>query len=326
MFQFSIGSAWSKGIGFFSGKAAGHAILLIGMGLALPIILQFVAMGGAMSVMTPAAMGSGGFEAFLAAGGVVVVLAMQAGYVLQFASYFASWRLGFGEDETLGGAIVFGLVGGLLLFGIFIAVGLVSFVVAQASPEGIALIVFVLLVPIFATFFTVMAALVAFFVLFMMVLTLIVGAASSVLMSEVGPGALGGSVVALIGMALALLLLWLTARFSCVTSVMADRQSYNVLAAINESWRLTAANQWRIIGYLTLLSAVLGVAFIIFFAVISAGMMASMASGGGVPQAGLVTIAAWLIFGIPLVYVLTLVPAGIYRASGGEPVAASVFA
>jgi hypothetical protein len=120
------------------------------------------------------------------------------------------------------------------------------------------------------------------------------------------------------------LLFWMAVRFSCTTCVMADRKSFNLLAGMTESWRLTSANQWRITGYLALLGIVLCVIFIVVGMLIGAGMMGSFQ--GGVPEMGLGTQIIGLIIAIPFAYLLVLVPAGIYRELVEEVPAAEVFA
>jgi heme/copper-type cytochrome/quinol oxidase subunit 2 len=105
---------------------------------------------------------------------------------------------------------------------------------------------------------------------------------------------------------------------------MADRGTVNLFAGLRESWRMTAANQWRIMGYLALIGVVLCVVFFVFAVIAGAGMMAGMSSGGA-PQMGVGTMLFTLVVSIPFAYLTVLVPAGIYRELRG-PGAAEVFA
>src|SRR5688500_14194979 len=118
MNQFSLGNAWSKGVSFFSSQALNHAIVLIGLGVLVPTVVQYVIAGGVTGMMNPAMIG-GGIGAFSALGAAALI-ALLASYVLQLGSYFGSWRLGFGEGEPLGVAIVYGPIAGVLVIVAFI--------------------------------------------------------------------------------------------------------------------------------------------------------------------------------------------------------------
>ncbi len=321
MNQFSLGNAWSKGVSFFSSQALNHAIVLIGLGVLVPTVVQYVIAGGITGMMNPAMMG-GGIGAFSALGGAAVI-AMIASYVLQLGSYFGSWRLGFGEGEPLGGAIVYGLIAGVLVIVAFIVCFFVAGLVLQAAPTVGAIVMALLLLPLVAALYTVWAALIAIVMILVMLVVLAFGASMADLnmTAFTGAGALGILIILFI----LALLLWLTARFSCATSIMADRRTFNLMTGLAESWRLTAANQWRIVGYLSLLSVVLMVLFVVVAMILGAGIAQSL-QGGGMPEVGLGMIVGTLIVSIPLAYLTVLVPAGIYRELGGGETSAKVFA
>ncbi len=321
MNQFSLGNAWSKGVSFFSSQALNHAIVLIGLGVLVPTVVQYVIAGGITGMMNPAMMG-GGIGAFSALGGAAVI-AMIASYVLQLGSYFGSWRLGFGEGEPLGGAIVYGLIAGVLVIVAFIVCFFVAGLVIQAAPTVGAIVMALLLLPLVAALYTVWAALIAIVMILVMLVVLAFGASMADLnmTAFTGAGALGILIILFI----LALLLWLTARFSCATSIMADRRTFNLMTGLAESWRLTAANQWRIVGYLSLLSVVLMVLFVVVAMILGAGIAQSL-QGGGVPEVGIGMIVGTLIVSIPLAYLTVLVPAGIYRELGGGETSAKVFA
>ena len=322
MNQFSLGNAWSKGVSFFSSQALNHAIVLIGLGVLVPTVVQYAIAGGVTGMMNPAMM-SGGIGTFSALGGAAVI-AMIASYVLQLGSYFGSWRLGFGEGEPLGGAVVYGLIAGVLVIVAFVAVFIVAGIVLQASPTVGAIVMALLLLPLFAALYTVWAALIAVVMFLLMLIVLAFGAS----MSQMNPAAAftgGGALAVLFILVLLALLLWLTARFSCTTSIMADRRTFNLMTGLSESWRLTATNQWRIVGYLALLSVVLMVLFVVLAMILGAGLAQGLQSGG-VPQIGFGMIVGAIIVSIPLAYLTVLVPAGIYRELGGGETSAKVFA
>lgn len=324
MNQFSLGNAWSKGISFFSPQALNHAIVLIGLGVLVPMVLQFAIAGGAVSMMSPGMMGQDGLEAISAMGGALL-LAMLIGYVLQFGSYFGSWRLGFGEGESLAGAIIYGLITSVILIVLMVVVVFVIAAVAAVTPVTGMLLMVILLLPLFAMLATVLASLFSV-IMFLMVLVMAAFGASMTQMPGFADAAAGGGIALLVMVAITAVLFWLTARFSCTTSVMADRKTFNLLAGAAESWRLTAANQWRIMGYLALLGIVMLVLAFVVAMIVGAGMVGAAGSGNAT-QVGATGIIAGLVIGIPLAYLMVLVPAGIYRELAGTTEAsARVFA
>ena len=324
MDTFSLGNAWSKGFAFVTQQAVNFAIILIGIGVLLPFGLQLAMTSGPIGMMNPAMMAQGGLGAVSTIGGALL-LVMLISYVLQMGSYFASWRLGFDSGETLGGAIAYGLIAAVLLF-VAIAVVSVALIagLSQVSPGAAALLFVLVLLPLFAAVYTVMAALVA--IVMFLVLLLVLAFGSS--MGEMNPvmGMTGGGAVAmLIGLAIIALLFWLTARFSCATSIIAERKSYNLLEGLAASWRTTATNQWRIMGYLALLGVVLMVILFTFAMVMGASMMGGLQSGG-TPSMGMGSSLLVLILGVVFAYLTVLVPAGIYRELCGTVGAEKVFA
>lgn len=282
----SISQAWSYATSFFSGRAAEHAIALIGVGIAVPLILQ-LALGGGMAAFDPARMTSGA-GAFAAFSGFAILLGL-VNYILQTGSYFASWRLGFSDrQENVGGALSYGLVAALpvLLFtaAILFVIGIIGFL-------------------------------------------LFGGAFAPALLSGRQP-----SESALAGMGFAMLILvplfllfivWLAARLCCTGPIMADKRTFNVLTGLSESWRITAAAQWKIFAYFILL----GIAFLVIAMILGAVVGFSVFASGGMPGAGSMVglIVGSIVMSIPVAYLQVGIPAGIYRALG--PVdAGSVFA
>jgi hypothetical protein len=331
MGQFNFGSAWSKGTEFISRHAASHAIILIGMGILAPAILQF-AVGGAVTGMNPMmmgqnALGAGGSVAALA-GAMVVVMVVS--YILQMGSYFSSWRLGLGRDETLGGAIVYGIVCAVLaLVAIFVIAMVFAVIIAQAMQGGGAMVVVALLVALpmlvlVAALYSVIMAAMAVAMFFMLLIMLAFGASMGAANPALAMAGAGG-LVAAIGLAVVALLFWITARFSCTTSVMADRKSFNLFAGLAESWRLTGPNQLRIMAYLGLLGILLCVVMVVLVMVLGATMMGGMSSGQ-MPGVGIGSQIMILLAGIPFAYLTALVPVGIYRELFEEKAVAEVFA
>ncbi len=276
MSKISISQAWSYTTSFFAGQAANHAIVLIGVGIFVPLVLQFVVGGGTLMADPMSFAMSGNFAAM----GALMALVGLLNYVLQTGSYFASWRIGLtGGAEPLGSALIYGVIAALptLLLG-FVAVlvlGLLAFLIfgsafaplmmgAQPSEGAVAStgILLLLLIP--------------FFLLF---------------------------------------LLWLGVRFSCTGPVMADRRTFNILTGLGESWRITSASQWKILGYFLLISLALLILFMILGMIVGVSMFASGGTPSSASMIGMIVGAVLL--GIPAAYLQVGVPAGIYRALGG---------
>lgn len=284
MNRISISQAWDSATSFFSGQAANHAIALIGVGIVIPFVLQFV-LGGGTAMVDPT--GASASVGFAAVGALAIVLGLL-NYVLQTGSYFASWRIGLTNGaEPLGSALGYGLIASLpilgLLFVIITIFGIIGFLLfggalmtmmggGQPSPESIATggVTMLLLFPVFL-----------------------------------------------------FLALWLGARFCCTGPIMADQRSYNIIGALGGSWRMTAASQWKIMGYFVLIGIILSVLVMIV------GMVAgvSMFAAGGVPSAGSMVglVVGVILLSIPMAYLQVAVPAGIYRALGAGDTS-SVFA
>lgn len=285
MNRISISQAWAYATSFFNGQMAGHAIILIGAGIVIPFVLQFALTGGAMVDTT--AMARGGADMIAAMGGMMILTSLIS-YILQNGSYFASWRLGLtGGQENIGGALSYGVVAALpyllLTIVVVVVLGIIGFLMFGSA-----------LAP------------------------MLMGGKPS---EAAAMGMVGMMFLALpIFLALAL---WLAARLCCTGPVMADRRSYNILSALGESWRLTAASQWKIMGYFVLLAVALFVTILILGMVAGVSMFAA---GGGSSTAGVAgTIIGLLLLGIPMAYLQVAIPAGIYRALGQGNVA-DVFA
>lgn len=279
MNKISIGQAWSYATSFFAGQGANHAIALIGVGIFLPLILQFALGGGAM-MTDPMSFASGGG---VAAMGGLMMLTSLVNYILQTGSYFASWRIGLSNgSEPLGSALTFGVIAALpaLLLGIVVVLVLV-------------LIGFVMF-----------------------------GSALAPMMMAEQPSAAGGGLMLLLMLLFFLFVIWLGARFCCTGPVMADQRTYNVLTGLGESWRMTAASQWKIFAYFLLIGVALVVLLMILGMIVGVSMFA-----GGTPGAGSIIgiVIGALLLSIPMAYLQVGVPAGIYRALGGRS-QADVFA
>jgi hypothetical protein len=324
---FSMGSAWSSGLRFVARRALGHAVILIGIGVLAPFALQYAVAGRAVEgvslVLGTAAFGTG------SAAGVALLVALALGYFLQSASYFASWRLGFGAGRSLAGPILYGFVSGLLALAAIAVVGtLAAFAAWQFDSSGVLyLAVLIFLIPLMAVlalFYTVPAALVAAAVSLLLGAAMVYGA----LVGEVGLAAtmVGGSGgIAVLLLMLSAVLIWFAARLSCTACVMADRKSFDLIAAVRESWRLTWDEQWAIARYLALVGV--GLALLIFAGAIVAGVGANamlQEETGPALETGALILR--LAAAVPLAFLTMMVPAGIYREVTASEVPADIFA
>lgn len=307
MKEFNLWDAWSWGVRFFSGAALNHAILLLGVGVALPILLQILLFGRPLVMLN----GAGALDG-AAPGPEWVQLVTAAGYVLQTASFFASRRLGFGQGTSLSGALLYGLVvGAMVSIGVGFVLVVVGFVFGLITVPVALIAIVVAFVGLFAIAWTAYAAILAVLVCLLFLLALAFGAAMGNLTFAAtivgGSGAVWTFLVAA-----SLVLLWLAARLSCTAVLMAERGSFHVFAAMRESWSLTWDDEWRITRYLGLLGLVAALLIGGAIALAGAGVVASLTSAGGQGSAmALVILLSAL--SVPLAYLAVLVPAGIYR-------------
>lgn len=320
MNRFSIGQAWSHATGFFSGNAANHAIVLIGIGILVPLVLQWVIIGNPMAnAFNPAVMA--GNPTMMAGMGVGLIVISLLSYVLQFGSYFSSWRLGITDAGDLPGGLRFGMIAGAVLVGLMIATIVVLAAVAYAISPWLA-IPFILVLMLF--FIVIYPWLFGFMAILFLLLAAFGSYALTSMAPMMGGTAAGGSgVMVILLVAFGALCLWLAARLCCTGPSMADRSEYLPFQALKRSWSMTSEGQWRIVGYFLLIGVVLFVLAIILGLLIGSSFQ-SMMMGGGVPGFGTIILLT-LIVSIPMAYFTVAVPAGIYRALGHES-AGEVFA
>lgn len=328
MNEFSLVGAWSLGYRFVTERPVQYAILLIGMGLLVPAALQigFGLLAGQSPFDEP--------NVNATRDGLIALAGLLLGYSAQSGALFATLRLGFAERETFRGALAFGLLAGLIATGIVAALLVVAVMMAGLSgAPGIALFVLLAtLVPVIvaiATYSPLLAAFAGAGIALVLTLTMIFGATTGNigLAATLAGGGSGFIVVMLL--LLSVVLLWLGARLSCVTAIMADHKRLNLFAAMRMSWDLTMEGQWRITLYL----ALIGLGLVIFA---GAGLMA-LGAGAALLQAPLeggpapaMAIAGAVVFvllvGVPCAFLSALVPAGIYWQLAGDRAPVEVFA
>lgn len=328
MDSFGMASAWSLGLRFIGQRPAGHAIILIGIGILAPFLLQYAVAGGPIESVGPAMAGQTELTARLAAA-APLLLVMAASYTLQTGSYFASWRLGFNAGQSLAGAILYGLVAALLAMIVVAGVAFLAILGAGRfwTPGAVILGALILLLPtslVLAWFYTVMAAMVAATFSLLLVMAMAFGT----VMGDVGFAATmvggRGDIVVLL-LVICGVLMWLAARLSCATSAMAERRSFNLIAALRDSWRLTWEEQWPILRYLALIGFALALVVLgAGFAIGSGAANFFPQVAGPTQQAGAVVLR--LAVGVPLSFLTVVVPAGIYRELTRADMSAEIFA
>lgn len=278
MNKMSISEAWGYATSFFNGQHPAHAMVLIGVGIVVPVVINLLLGGAAATTaMDPATLASGGPGAMAAFSGTVILVGL-IGLVMQMASYFASWRMGLAPgQDSVGSALGYGMVAALplllVMFVFILVLGIVMGVIFGAS-----------------------------------VIPLIMSGGTPTDAQAAGIG-----VSMLIGVPVFFLfILWLTARFCCMGPVMAAQRSFNPFTGLTESWRMTGASQWKLMGYFFLIFIVM------IILVMIVGMFVGISTLAGGDGGGIAIVLGALV-GIPMAYLYTAVPAGIYRAlSGGK--------
>lgn len=326
MDSFSFGGAWSAGFRFFAQRLALHLLVLLGIGIAVPLAMQFALFGQMIGMGGPLP----GQNAAALEGGTLAAVVQIAGYFLQLTSYFTSWRLGFAPEQRLGGALLFGVLAALLATAVFAIIGTPAlFAIGASVASGVPflglLVGITLFVIVAAIFYTLTAAVLATIAAIVLVLSMLL----STITGNVGLAATwiggGSGAVVVMYLVLSVILLWLTTRLSCTTSVMADWKTYNLIAAIRESWRLTLEDQWAILRYLLLIAFAMAVLLIVLSLIAGIGA-AAMFRDGTVAPGPVVVLLLGLVLGIPFALLSVLVPAGIYRDLTRSSRAAEVFA
>lgn len=312
MNRFSIGQAWSNATSFFTGGGANFAVIIIGFGILIPFILQWVIMGDPMgNAFNPVALADGGDA--LTGMGVALIAISLLSYILQFGSYFASWRLGLGGDRSdLVGGLRYGMVAATIYIGLLIAAGILTGLLAYATTPWL---VFPLLLFIMLFFVIIYPPLFGFLAIMMLLLAAIGSFAMNSMAPFMGE-ALGSGVALMIMVLFGLLFLWLAARLCCTAPAMADRQDYLPFDAMRRSWALTAEGQWKIVGYFLLIGVVLLVLAIILGLVIGSSFQSMMMNSSAPGIGGM--LALTILVSIPIAYFTVAVPAGIYRTLSTE--------
>jgi hypothetical protein len=162
------------------------------------------------------------------------------------------------------------------------------------------------------------AAYIAIFIV-MLIVGLIFGAALGG-MGSLTPGALesgalsGGAIflVVVIYIAVIVFMLWVQGRFVVAGPVMADRLTRNPITGLSESWRLTSASQWTIVGFYVLFT--IGTfLYALVAGMIFGGILGAIMGGSMVGTILTMIVMAAAVY-LPIIMVSFSMPVGVYRA------------
>lgn len=279
----SLNDAWNEAVAFARGNMQMVAIWAA-VGVVVPTVAQLLIVGGTaeqQAMLTQMMSGSDPTAMMAALGGGLALLTIFSQLVTT-ASYFGAWRMGLAQTD-------------------------VPAAQAGAYALGAAVTSLILL------------ALIFFFALLVLFIPLgLIGGLGAMRGGNVGAGGMLAAVgVAVIAMLLIFpLMLWLAARLSVMGPAMASAGSINPLYGVTQSWQLTKASQWTILGYFVLLVIALIVVSMVIGIVVAAGMMIGGAFGPGEAGVG-TTLFATLVgaaLGIPLAMAYIAIPAGLFRA------------
>ncbi|MCA0207913.1 MAG: hypothetical protein LCH74_02520 [Proteobacteria bacterium] len=282
MTKMSIGAAFSETFGFL--KANWQQMLLwVGGALVVVGLLGYVFLGSTFSAM---ALAPNDPSLVMGAIGKIFLFALIAAVILYGVSMLI-WRGGLHPGEAPNFAWAF-----------------------QAGPAFA-----------FGMFVVMLAAYILIFIV-MFILTLIFGAAlggmgalSPSALESGAAGAVGGGAIFLmiiLYIAVIVFMLWVQARFSVAGPVMADRLTRNPVTGLGESWRLTGASQWTIVGFYLLFTIGIFI-YALIAGMIFGGILGAIA-GGSVVGAILTMIVMAAAVYLPMIMISFSMPIGIYRA------------
>ncbi|MBA3941687.1 MAG: hypothetical protein C0520_10790 [Sphingopyxis sp.] len=280
MVKMSIGAAISETFAFLKANWM-QMLLWLGGAVVLACLLGWLLIGSAMSSMMTA---QGDPSAAVGALGSFLLFALIAGTIV-FAASLLIWRSGLVGGEPISD-IGWGLGAG--------AAYMVAMLVVYVATV-ILMYIFLFIIGLFA------------FAIF--------GASGMSLESLATGGASAGLIVfgILIYIAIIVFFLWFFGRLSVAGPLMAVERSSNPFSAFIESWRLTGASQWTIVGF----NLIMAILFAIFFFIVTmlfGGLgSAAMASpdGGAGSLVGVLLLV--IVVYVPTILISVSMPAAVYR-------------
>ena len=279
MTKMSIGAAFAETFAFLKANWM-QMLIWVGGALAIVGLLGYLFLGSTFSAM---ALAPNDPSLVMGAFGQIALFALIAAIIFYGVSMLI-WRGGMHPGEAPNFAWAF-QAGPALAFGMFVVM---------------------------------IAAYIVIFII-MLVLTLIFGAAMGG-MGGLSPAALesgavgGGAILLMIILYIGLLvfMLWVQGRFMVAGPVMADQLTRNPMTGLGESWRLTAASQWTIVGFYLLFT--IGVFIYALIAGMIFGGVLGAILGGSVVGAILSMIVMAALVYLPIIMISFSMPVGVYRA------------
>lgn len=284
MTKMSIGTAFSETFAFL--KANWQQMLLwVGGALVVVVLLGFLFLGSTFSAM---AMAPNDPSIILGAFSKIFLFALIAAIVFYGVSMLI-WRGGMHPGETPNFAWAF-----------------------QAGPA----LAFGMLVVMIAAYILIFVV--------MFILTLIFGAAlggmGGLSPAALESGAVGGGAIFLmiiVYIAVIVFMLWVQGRFLVAGPVMADRLTRNPMTGLVESWRLTGASQWTIVGFYLLFT--IGVfIYALIAGMIFGGILGAIVGGSAVGAILTMIVMAAVVY-LPIIMISFSMPVGVYRAIASRP-------
>lgn len=328
---FSIKAAWSLGYRALAPRLSTHLLVLALLGILAPLLMEIMLREANLAEASQSILGSRAPET--ASQRVLTLFGLAFGYVVQGGSYFAAWRMALAGRQPPVAAIAYGIMIGLLVGGLGLVTNFTSSALMSTLPStpGVAWLAsiafFLPLAFFFALFFTVTSVMMAGTVVVFCVLIVVSygsGGAGDDNPASMFAGAGGGLI--LLALLLSALTVWLSARLSCVTVLLAEQGGFNLPAAIGESWRRTAASQWAISRHLALTGGGLGILLVAAsWLVGGASTYGFLQPGGILAESQGLTILIHLAAGLPIAFLTVLVPLGIYPQVEEKNPAAEIF-
>lgn len=279
MVKMSIGAAFSETFAFLKANWT-QMLLWIGGTIVVLGILGYLMLG---STFTAMAMAANDPSAMMGAMSRLFLFAILAGVVL-YAVGMLIWRGGLhpGEAPNFGWAFQAGPAFALGMMVVMIAAYILVIIVS---------------------------------LIFALVFGAALGGAGAFSPGALQSGAISGGalfILVIYYIAVLVFFLWLQGRLSVAGPVMTQRLTRNPITGITESWKLTGASQWLIVGFYLLLT-ILIVVYAFVAGLIFGGIMGALAGGSGF-AAMLSMIVMGLIVYLPMLMVSLSAPVGIYRA------------
>ncbi|HMO75817.1 MAG TPA: hypothetical protein PKD99_15620 [Sphingopyxis sp.] len=276
MVKMSIGAAFSETFAFLKANWT-QMLIWIGGTIILLGLLGYLFLGSTFS-----ALAVGDPSAIMGAFGPIGLFALIAAIIL-YAVCMLIWRGGMhsGETPNFGWAL-------------------------QAGPA----FAFGMLVVMIAAYIVVFIVMLVFGLIF----GAAVGGMGGFMSGDVGAaGGIAMIVGILLYIAILVFMLWVQGRFIVAGPVMADRLTRNPITGLSESWKLTNASQWTIVGFY-LLFTILLVVYALVAGMIFGAILGGVASGGSMAGLLISMIVSAAVIYLPILMVSVSMPVGVYRA------------